>query len=579
MAVLGGACQNPAEEEAEAAELGVSSAGLWSQPGVQLWTAGETIPVCWIAPGFDDAKVIIRATIKSQWQRVTRIQFDGFQDCPTTGNQQFIRVLLNAATDTQGGGQATEGRAALQLPTGNRSVHIAVPPNIEPGVGLGRLQYLAAHEFGHVLGFAHEQSRVDNSDIEDINCNPPGSASGTLWSRYDNQSVMHQCNDGGNQSGRLSVLDVRSVQKLYGIRTNGGSDFNGDGFADLIVRIGQTGYTAIQYGRASTGLDSPSGNLANWNGNLKIIPGDYNGDGYSDVILYSPGTGNAEVRLGQSTPGLTSVVGGQLNWAATLTLVPGDFQADGFLDVLKYNAVSGQTALEYGHALPGFDTPAQANPVWNLGFKFIPGDFNGDGYSDVLLYHPSTGYSEIRYGGIAPGLNFSAGSQVNWNTGLKLVPGDYNGDGFTDVLVYEMSTGSVQTRYGQATAGLAFSAASQTTWITGFDFAPGDFDGDGFADVLLYNSTTGYSEIRYGSSALGLTFAPTSPANLSTGRQLVPGDYNGDGFTDVMIYGVTAGGGEIRYGQPTKTGLLAPAGNQVLWAGGLELISSPGYEF
>ncbi|MBJ6766232.1 VCBS repeat-containing protein, partial [Myxococcaceae bacterium JPH2] len=367
-AFLGGACQSPEPENEAPTEVGVNSAGLWTESGVQLWTTGDTIPVCWIDPGFDAAKGIIRAAIESQWQRAARIQFGGFALCPTTGDQKFIRVLVNAATDAGGGGSSQLGRGGLRLPTEAESMHIAVPTNITSAQGLARLQYLAVHEFGHVLGFSHEQDRVDNSDPADATCNPPGGGSGSFWSRYDNQSVMHYCNNGGNSSGRLSVLDTRSVRKLYGTRTNGGVDFNGDGFSDVLIYDSATGYTEIRYGRAAAGLTFAAGSQTTWAAGLKVVPGDYDGDGHGDVILYSSVTGSAEVRYGQAAAGLVSAVGSQANWGASQKLVPSDFGADGYMDVLKYNSASGYTSIEYGRTLPGFNPIVQANPVWNLGF-------------------------------------------------------------------------------------------------------------------------------------------------------------------------------------------------------------------
>ncbi|MBJ6766200.1 VCBS repeat-containing protein, partial [Myxococcaceae bacterium JPH2] len=282
-------------------------------------------------------------------------------------------MLLTAATDEQGGGSVPEdkplGRGTLRLATEGHSVHIAVPPGYATDHGIGRLQYLAVHEFGHVLGFSHEQDRVDNSDQIEATCNPPGVESGAFWSRYDNQSVMHYCNDGGNSSGRLSAIDVRSVQHIYGIRTNGGADFNGDGFSDVLIYNAATGYSEIRYGRAAAGLDFVPASQTTWATGLKVVPGDYDGDGHVDVILYSAGTGAAEVRFGQTAAaGLLADYRAQTNWGGNLKLIPGDFGGDGYMDVLKQDSVSGYTSIEKGRTFIGFAPIVQANPVWNLGF-------------------------------------------------------------------------------------------------------------------------------------------------------------------------------------------------------------------
>jgi hypothetical protein len=201
----------------EQADLYVNSSWTW---------AGGEVPVCWedTDPAYEGQREWVRQAVESTWQREAHLHFWGWGHCDWylwTNPQVRIRVaderpyVVNLGTLI---GHQYNGMT-LNFAFQNWPLH----PNGRDCSTLDDQQYCieitAVHEFGHALGFAHEQSRPDAPS-----CIAPGHDDGGdqggdwLIGPYDDQSVMNYCNISYNTGGVLSPGDIVGVQTVYGKR-------------------------------------------------------------------------------------------------------------------------------------------------------------------------------------------------------------------------------------------------------------------------------------------------------------------------------------------------------------------------
>jgi hypothetical protein len=262
------------------------------------------------------------------------------------------------------------------------------------------------------------------------------------------------------------------------------SDFNGDGFSDVLWRdnsSGDTGYTDFHAGNAWHGLGASSTAYS------VVGTGDFNGDGFSDALWRnnsSGDTGYTDFHGGNAWHGLGA------SSTAYSIVGTGDFNGDGFSDILFRSAASGDTGYSDQHNANAWHGLGAASTAYSV---VGTGDFNGDGFSDVLWRNNSsgdTGYTDLHNGNAWHGLGASS-------TAYNVVgTGDFNGDGFSDVLWRNNSsgdTGYTDVHGGNAWHGLGASSTAYSV------VAVGDYSGDGFDDILYRNGAsgdTGYSDLH-----------------------------------------------------------------------------------
>jgi hypothetical protein len=202
-------------EELEGPLLGYS-------PG--YWTSSPTastpaiIPVCFenATSGNAAARADIQNGIERSWQRYGRVNFTNWGQCALAPNppEPGIHILLTnlgggghvAIPNNQFGRPHVDGVRASNAPSGMR-----LDPNGSDRIGV------AMHEFGHALGFGHEESR-------DTYTGPQCNNSDSQWNgqdlgAYDDDSIMSYCRSYVRTT--LSPNDTAAFQRSYGRRIKG----------------------------------------------------------------------------------------------------------------------------------------------------------------------------------------------------------------------------------------------------------------------------------------------------------------------------------------------------------------------
>jgi hypothetical protein len=201
-------CGAETESPDSAADSTVETAGLFTKTD-RLWTDAR-IPVCWdpasMASKYDAARWWIQDSVYSTWEAVSSVRFQGWGECTESQDEGTgIRVVVFDNT----GGQSTLGR----LPSGQTRTSIGdCADNRNPE---SCVRTLAVHEFGHALGFQHEQHRTDATSKCAATL-PDYGGYETFGDSEDIDGVENYCNPLWNGGGRLSATDIRGVRHYYG---------------------------------------------------------------------------------------------------------------------------------------------------------------------------------------------------------------------------------------------------------------------------------------------------------------------------------------------------------------------------
>ena len=327
-------------------------------------------------------------------------------------------------------------------------------------------------------------------------------------------------------------------------------DLNGDKKPDLVIEVTDQYADAvietlinIGGGKFKAG-PTYSNSLT---GGAIYATGDFNGDGFADLVVQNSNfqTQMSQILLGK---GDGSFRAGAIYNVNPYAVAVGDLNGDHHQDLVLVGSVM---QIMLGDGKGNFQLKTTVDSSFGLGTNGCHGagvypveveikDLNRDGKMDVVIAFSSCTQGAAVFPGKGDGTFsspkvFNISGSYNGNPGTSALA-DFSGDGRLDFLMGSFSAGYVMA-YGDTTGGFRSPVISQAP--NAGSIAKGDFNDDGIDDLAVVNEalcgTCNASVTVFLGTGKGYLQAPKMYSIAVPQGAIAVGDVNGDGKPDIAV--------------------------------------------
>lgn len=182
--------------------------------GTTLWPNG-VVRVCLVPSAatpsneLEQVRTRIRQTLTDGWGRAANLDFWDFNNCPTPLPTNTVAITFDTSVQNQSDIGMRSGQTNFVNFQWNQNFSLA--PDRD----------LILHEFGHTLGFVHEQARPGYTPVNS-SCPAEASASGDAkGTPLDPDSIMIHTGSCVVPASGLSPWDIVGIQNAYGRKKQG----------------------------------------------------------------------------------------------------------------------------------------------------------------------------------------------------------------------------------------------------------------------------------------------------------------------------------------------------------------------
>ncbi|MDP9049494.1 MAG: M57 family metalloprotease [Acidobacteriota bacterium] len=177
----------------------------------------NSISVCWLDhPEFAAERDLVQQAINSTWTKSSSLIFTGWGNCTQKGADVQIQVADDPSAPRSYVGKNVIGRS----PSMWLNFTFKLWGKTCQGTRTACIKAIAAHEFGHAVGFEHEQLQSDapKACVDHLKKDRSWEVLDhkiDALTPYDPDSIMNYCNSIWLNNGSLSSNDKKAILILF----------------------------------------------------------------------------------------------------------------------------------------------------------------------------------------------------------------------------------------------------------------------------------------------------------------------------------------------------------------------------